>query len=67
MALFSRIRAWWNKDRLERAEQETRMTPAERDVAEEDYEARKDDVTAREYLAGGVADYERDSEPPPHP
>jgi hypothetical protein len=40
------------------------MTRAERDVAEEDYEARKDDVAARRGLLGGAADYERDSEPP---
>lgn len=65
MALLRRLRGWWNKDALELAEEETRMTQAERDVAEEDYEARKDDVAARSgYLAGGAADYERDSEPP---
>ena len=65
MAFLDRLRAWWNKDALERAEEETRMTQAERDVAEEDYEARKDDVAARSgLLAGGDADYERDSEPP---
>jgi hypothetical protein len=65
MTLLRRFRAWWNKDALERAEEETRMTPSERDVAEEDFAARKDDVAARgDYLAGGVADYERDSEPP---
>jgi hypothetical protein len=65
MALLRRIRAWWNKDALELAEEETRMTEAERDTDEEDYEARKDDVAARsDYLAGGDADYERDSEPP---
>jgi hypothetical protein len=41
------------------------MTEAERDVADEDYEARKDDMAARnDLLAGGAADYERDSEPP---
>ena len=41
------------------------MTESERDAAEEDYEARKDDVQARGgSLAGGAADYERDSEPP---
>ena len=40
------------------------MTAAERDVAEEDYEGRKDDVATSSYLAGGAADYERDSEPP---
>jgi hypothetical protein len=65
MSLLRRFRAWWNKDALTRAEEETRMTEAERDVAEEDYEARKDDVAVRsDFLAGGAADYERDSEPP---
>jgi hypothetical protein len=43
------------------------MTAAERDVAKQDYEAHKDDVAVRGgYLAGGVADYESDSEPPRH-
>ena len=65
MALFRRLRAWWGKDTLETAEEETRMTQAERDVAEEDFEARKDDEQARSgLLGGGAADYERDSEPP---
>ena len=65
MSLVRRIRAWWNKDALELAEEETRMTESERDIAEEDYEGRKDDVSAgSRYLAGGAADYERDSEPP---
>jgi hypothetical protein len=65
MALLRRFRAWWNKDALELAEEEPRMTEGERDIAEEDYEARKDDVALRSNrLAGGVADYERDSEPP---
>jgi hypothetical protein len=66
MSLLQRFRAWWSKDALERADEETRMTEAERDVAEEDYEAHKDDVAVRgDLLAGGAADYERDSEPPP--
>jgi hypothetical protein len=65
---LQRFRAWWNKDALARAAEETRMTQHERDVAEEDYEARKDDQAIRSSgLAGGVADYERDSEPPPKP
>jgi hypothetical protein len=63
--LLRRLRAWWNRDALEVAEEETRMSAAERDVAQEDYEARKDDIATREYLAGGITDYERDSEPPP--
>jgi hypothetical protein len=54
-----------NKDELERADEETHMTPAERDVVEEDFEARKDDVaTTGGYLGGAATDYERDSEPP---
>ena len=41
------------------------MTEGERDTAEEDFEARKDDIAARnDLLAGGAADYESDSEPP---
>jgi hypothetical protein len=63
MGLLERFRAWWNKEELERADEETRMTPLERDVAEEDFEARKDDVAAETYLGRG-ADYERDEEPP---
>jgi hypothetical protein len=68
VAFLKRLRAWWNKDELERAEEETQMTPAERDVAEEDFEARKDDVaTTGGYIGGGgAADYERDSEAPPN-
>jgi hypothetical protein len=65
MALLQRFRAWWTKDEVARAKEETRMTEAERDVAEEDFEGRKDDVATRSgYLAGGSADYDRDSEPP---
>jgi hypothetical protein len=66
MALLQRIRSWWNKDALERASEETRMTEAERDIAEEDYEAQKDDVAVRsDLLAGGTADYERDTDTDP--
>ena len=62
---WHRLRAWWNRDALEETEEETRGTQAGRDAAEEDYEARKDDsYVSREALAGGSADYERDSEPP---
>jgi len=66
MSWLDRVRAWWNKDARETAEEEASMTQAERDEAEEDYEGRKDDTELRGgYLAGGVGDYERDSEPPP--
>lgn len=49
----------WSKgeDRraLERAEEAEHMTPLERDVANEDYEARKDDVSAFNRRAGAEA------------
>jgi hypothetical protein len=65
VSVFRKFRAWWSKDDLEVANEEARMKPAERDVAEEDYEGRKDDIAVRSgYLQGGQADYERDSEPP---
>ena len=68
MSLLSRLRAWWNKDELERAVEETRTSDDERYAVEEDYEAVKDDIELRGgTLAGGVADYERDSEPPTNP
>jgi hypothetical protein len=63
--LADRLRRWWNKDRSELAEEEAGMTEHERDLAERDYEARKDDASiGGSYEAGGMADYERDSEPP---
>lgn len=62
---LQKIRSWWNKDAQELAAEETRMSEHERDVSEEDYEARKDDASIRgDYVGGGLADYERDSEPP---
>jgi len=65
MSFVSKVRAWWTKDRLELSDEETHMTEGERDIADEDYEARKDDVAVRSgRFMGGVADYERDSEPP---
>ena len=66
--LVKRLRGWWNKDALVRAEEETRETRHERDVDEEDYEARKEEQAIQSSgLAGGITDYERDSEPPPKP
>jgi hypothetical protein len=65
MSLVRRLRAWWNKDALELAEEETHMTQAQRDVAEEDYETQKEDIALRGgYLAPGAGDFESDSEPP---
>lgn len=64
MSFLSKIRGWWQRDEVETAKEEARMTQAERDVAEEDFEARKDDVAAGSRYVGGSADYERDSETP---
>lgn len=65
--MFKKLREWWNKDREEVAVEETRMTQAERDVAEEDYESRKDDMSIPGSYAGGAVagtDFEADSEKP---
>ena len=65
MSVFSKIQAWWRKDDLETAEEETRMTPWERDAAERDFEGIKDDTAVKSGRLGlGAADYERDSERP---
>jgi hypothetical protein len=65
MGLLDKISSWWNKDTLERVEEDTHLTQDERDLAEEDYEGRKEDVEIRSgRLAGGVTDYESDSKPP---
>jgi hypothetical protein len=65
MSVFDKLRAWWRKDDLETAEEETRMTPEERDEAERDYQGMRDDTAVKSGRLGlGAADYERDSEPP---
>ena len=48
--LFARLRASRDRETLEKAEQWQRDTPAERDADQEDYEGRKDDVQAKEWL-----------------
>jgi len=65
VSLLDRIRGWWNKDNLERAEEETHMTATERDHAEEDYQAHRDDVAVEERY-GPEPDFESDSERPRH-
>lgn len=66
--IFSRLSTRWNKDKLERADEGTHETQQQRDIEEEDFEAQKDDVAITgDFYAGGVADYERDSEKPGHP
>jgi hypothetical protein len=69
MGLWKKISAWWDKDDVEDAAEGVRDdSQAKRDLAAEDYEGRKDDQYLRkDVLAGGTADYERDSEPPADP
>jgi hypothetical protein len=65
MSVFDRLRAWWNKDKLEGAEEKAHMTEHERDLADRDYQGYRDDVRVEKgRMLGGVADYERDSERP---
>jgi hypothetical protein len=67
MSIWNRISSWWRKDATEQAEGEPSMTQAERDVAEQEYESRKDDLSIPgSYVGGGGAgaDFERDSEQP---
>jgi hypothetical protein len=65
--ILRRLRAWWTTDTLERADEETRMTPLERDAAQEEFEARKADIAAREHLGEQGSDFEGDAGPPRHP
>lgn len=50
--LLGRFRARQDHVALEKAEDERYDTPAERRIAEEDFEARKDDAVVEEYIPG---------------
>ena len=65
-SVIRRLRGWWSRDALERAEEESvaHVSSAERALAEEEYEGRKDDLAAADNLIGAHVDWERDSEPP---
>ena len=52
--LFQRWRKGEDARAVERAGEESRMTPYERDVDREDFEARKDDLAATRGLAGSA-------------
>jgi hypothetical protein len=68
VSLWQRISSWWRKDAVEQAQAEPSMTQAERDVAQQDYESRKDDQSIPgSYVGGAGADLERESERPPDP
>ncbi len=59
MGLKDLLRRWSKGEDarvLERAEEESRMTPYQRDVDREDFEARKDDVRIGGSFAGSEAE-----------
>ena len=65
MGILQRISSWWSKDDAERAAEATGPEQTDPDTVVEDYESLKDDRSiGGSYIAGGMADYERDSEPP---
>lgn len=67
MSFMDKVRSWWRKDDLERAEEESRMEdPGERDAAEEDYSGKRADTRMQSgyFEPGAEADFERDSERP---
>jgi len=68
-SFFSRWTKGEDERALERADEETRMTSYERDVDEEDYEARKEDMRTEGtsyagFDAAEVARNEVDDDPP---
>jgi hypothetical protein len=68
MGILQRISSWWSKDDAERAAVAVGPDQADLDTAVEDYENLKDDRSiGGSYIAGGIADYESDSEPPRRP
>ena len=65
MGIWQRISSWWSKDDAERVAEGAGPEQADLDTAVEDYESLKDDRSVGgSYIAGGMADYERDSESP---
>jgi hypothetical protein len=52
--LFSRWSKGEDERAIERADEESRMTPFERDVDREDFEGRKDDLFATEVGSAGA-------------
>jgi hypothetical protein len=66
VSLLDRIRSWWGRDTVERAEDEARdhVTPLERDLDREEFEGRRADLAAQEYTGERGINFDRDNEPP---
>jgi hypothetical protein len=70
MGLMDKVKSWWRKDDLAEADEETGMTPHEREVVDEGYEGRKDDLEAQRGALDTIpasetgTDFEADSRPP---
>lgn len=67
MSFVGRIRLWWNRDKLQLVEEDAQLPEHEREVDEQDFEGKMDDVRVQEYYSPPGTDFERDSEPPRHP
>jgi hypothetical protein len=67
VSFVHRIRAWWNKDKLQHVEEDAQLPEHEREVDEQDFEGKKDDVAVQRYYSPPGTDFEGDSEPPRHP
>jgi len=61
------MRAWLSKDKVQRVEEDAQLGEHEREVDEQDYEGKKDDVAVSRYYTPPGTDFESDSEPPRHP
>jgi hypothetical protein len=67
VSFVGRIRLWWNRDKLQLVEEDAQLPEHERQVDEQDFEGKMDDVRVQEYYSPRGTDFERDSEPPRHP
>jgi hypothetical protein len=69
VGIWQKISSWWDKDAVEAATEDARDDDqAQRDLNAEDFEGRRDDIQSGSgALAGGSADFERDSERPADP
>ena len=64
MSFVDRMRSWWSKDKIQRVEEDGQLPEHEREVDEQDFEGKKDDVAVSRYYTPPGTDFESDSEPP---
>ena len=49
MSFVRRIRPWWNRDKLQLVEEDAQLPEHEREVDEQDFEGKMDNVRVQEY------------------